>query len=54
MIYELTIDGKVSFVRSTQEKLTDAMYAYIREQRAKGRSLAEIVYCWRPVTIRSI
>jgi len=51
MLYQLTIDGRKSVVQSTEKIMLANMYAYIREQRASGRKLADIQYCWRPIRV---
>jgi hypothetical protein len=53
-LYRLLVDGKERFVRSTQDQLRKAMYEHIRTERAKGRSLTEIQFCWGPVTITKL
>jgi hypothetical protein len=54
MIYRLHIDGHAKLVRSTPARLYAAMCAHIRAERAKGRPLAEIQFCWTPVHIGKI
>jgi hypothetical protein len=39
LMFKLHIGNRECVVRSTPEKLRRAMYAYIRAERAKGRSL---------------
>ena len=31
----------------------DEMWGYIRQQRAKGRALADIIFCWTPARLKS-
>jgi hypothetical protein len=53
-IYKLHTNKGVRYVRSTDARLRAAMTAYINDKRAKGHSLASIVYCWTPLTIGSV
>ena len=46
MIY---IDGIRSFQRITETRLRAKMYAHIKAELAKGRSLAAIEFCYTPV-----
>jgi hypothetical protein len=52
MLFYLQVDHyPVRLVRSTDAQLAKAMWAYIRKERAKGRELANIVYCWTPAQV---
>ncbi len=37
--------------RVSVQELKEAMYKYIREERAKGKPLGSIVYCWHPIRV---
>lgn len=48
-IFKLTTNERVEYVRSTNERLRKAMYAYIREKRAQDMPLAAITFTWHPI-----
>jgi len=45
-----TNDG-VRYVHASQKMLRKRMYEYIREKRAKGYKLNEIIFCWGPIRV---
>ena len=53
-VYKLTTNEGDRYVRSTNARLRAAMHQYIKDKRAKGHSLASIVYCWTPLSIGSV
>ena len=53
-VFELHTNEGRRFVRSTTARLQAAMYAYIRAKREKGVLLADIIFCWTPITIGTI
>lgn len=53
-LYTLHIDNKTEVVESTEIRLRKAMWSFIKTERAKGRGLASIVFCWSPISTRRI
>lgn len=53
MIFRLITNERTLYVRSTPTALREAMVAYIRRKRAEGVALADILYCWAPITVTS-
>lgn len=53
-IYQLHTNEGVRYVRSTDARLRAAMFAYIREKRATGYPMADIIYCWSPLSIGTV
>lgn len=45
-MYKLRTNEGVKYVRSTESRLTAAMWKYIREKRKAGVPLADIVFTW--------
>jgi hypothetical protein len=53
-VYRLHRDTEVLYVRSTPDRMRARMWEYIREQRAKGLQLGDIIFCWTPIQISTI
>jgi hypothetical protein len=53
-LFTLHIDSSVEIVRSTDARLRAAMWRHIRQERARGVPLAQIVFCWSPVQVRTL
>lgn len=41
-------------IRSSKRTLRRAMLVYIRQKRAQGVPLSAILYCWRPISVRTV
>jgi hypothetical protein len=53
-LFELHTNEGRRFVRSTPERLREAMAEYIKAKRARGYSLSSIIYCWFPIYLETI
>jgi hypothetical protein len=51
MIWKLYRGSEVIYVQATREEMRRRMYAYIREQRAVGVSLADVTFCYVPIRV---
>ena len=49
-LYKVTVDGNEYIVESSERVLRKRMLTHIRQEREKGKELAQIVFCWGRVT----
>ena len=53
-MFKLYVDGTERIVRSTEAKLRKAMWKHLASERAKGRSISAIEFCWHHVQVGSV